>query len=639
MKKNTVRLYVLALVLGGSVSAFAQGRPAKADIKDTNVKGLIELSREFENKYEKDYAEAVKLAAINNWPLVIKGENEKVSVLTKVSAEGIPLYTTTSNAGSAITSRANHLQPGGSLGLNLTGEFANGDVMYAGVWDGGYPLSNHLDLQGRVLPYDGGNSAVSSYHPTHVTATIIGAGINTPLAKGLAPKAIVLSSNFQSDFPEMTDFAAEGYILSNHSYGLDQAQIPPSQLQAMLGSYDEYSQSVDKITFAAPYYLPVVAAGNDGDQTYDRLTDRSVSKNAIAVAAVTQVNQYTGPGSVTYANFSSWGPTNDFRIKPDISSKGVQVYSASNANVSAHAYDQGTSMAAPGVTGAILLLQQYYSNLHPNAGANRNFMRSSTVRGLVAHTADEAGDADGPDPIYGWGLLNAKKAAELLAADVAGTSAKIEELVLLPGQTYTKQVVASGAESLIATLAWTDPAGTVTMNSTKSVLVNNLDITVTKDGVTYYPWKLDGSGQLAEKGVNNADNIEKVEINNAAGVYTITISHKNATLVNPNGSPQQAYSLLVSGITGVPAGLEDVNKTSMFSLWPNPAQDELNISLIAGVEKDATAAIYDVQGRLVLSAALTAVDNVINVQGLVKGIYMVTIKNGDKSEVKKVIIK
>lgn len=639
MKKNTVRLYVLALVLGGSVSAFAQSS-AKANLKDTNVKRLTELSREFKREYEKEYAEAVRLASINNWPLVIKGENGRASVLTKISEQGTPLYTTTSNVGSAKTSRTDRLQPGGSLGLNLTGEFSNGDVMYVGVWDGGYPLHNHTDLLERTSSYDGGDSFQSSHHPTHVTATIIGNGGNAPNAKGMAPKAHALSSDFQADLNEMADFS-ELYILSNHSYGLD----PIFVTSAMRGSYDNYSRGIDNIMFNAPYYQPVVAAGNSGDGfSYDWLTDRAVSKNAIVVAAVKEVEEYVDAFSVEIASFSSWGPTNDNRIKPDIATKGVNVFSATNSSTSAHVLDSGTSMATPGVTGTLLLLQQYYSILHPHEGVNRNFMRSSTVRALIAHTADEAGDLEGPDATYGWGLLNAEKAALLLAADAAGTSAKIDELILLPGQTYTRQVVASGAESLIATLAWTDPPGVVTTDSAKAVLVNDLDISLEKDGVIYYPWRLDGggliaNGKYAEKGVNNVDNIEKVEIDNAAGVYTIKISHKKSTLVNPEGNPEQAYSLLVSGIVGGPLGLEDANKISMFSLWPNPAQDELNVSLTSGLEKDAKAAIYDVQGRLVLSVMLTSVDSVINVQGLVKGIYMVTIKNGDKSEVKKVIIK
>lgn len=638
MKKNTVRLYVLALVLGGSVSAFAQSL-AKADVKDTNVKKLIELSEKFKREYEKEYAEAVRLASINNWPLVIKRENGNTSVLTKVSEQGTPLYTTTSNVGSAKTSRTDRLQPGGSLGLNLTGEFSNGEAMIVGVWDGGYPLYNHTDLLTRTSVFDNGDGFVSSHHPTHVTATIAGNGGNAPKAKGMAPKAHVLSSDFQGDLGEIPGFA-EYYVLSNHSYGLDPSFVTPS----MRGSYDSYSRKFDEITFYAPYYQPVVAAGNSGNGTYDRLTDRAVSKNAIVVAAVKEVEDYVDAYSVEIASFSSWGPTNDNRIKPDIATKGVKVFSATNSGVNAHIDDQGTSMATPGVTGTLLLLQQYYSILHPSATIYRNFMRSSTVRALMAHTADEAGDLEGPDAMYGWGLLNAEKAAMLLAADAAGTSAKIEELILLPGQTYTKQVIASGAESLIATLAWTDPAGAVTTDTAKSVLVNDLDISLEKDGVIYYPWRLDGggvmaNGKYAEKGINNVDNIEKVEINNAAGVYTIRISHKKATLENPEGNPEQAYSLLVSGIVGGPLGLEDANKISMFSLWPNPAQDELNVSLTSGLEKDAKAAIYDVQGRLVLSVMLTSVDSVINVQGLVKGIYMVTIKNGDKSEVKKVIIK
>ncbi len=38
-------------------------------------------------------------------------------------------------------------------------------------------------------------------------------------------------------------------------------------------------------------------------------------------------------------------------------------------------------------------------------------MRSATVKGLILHTADEAGTTIGPDYSFGWGLINAQKSA------------------------------------------------------------------------------------------------------------------------------------------------------------------------------------------------------------------------------------
>lgn len=43
-------------------------------------------------------------------------------------------------------------------------------------------------------------------------------------------------------------------------------------------------------------------------------------------------------------------------------------------------------------------------------------MKSSTLKALAIATANEAGNADGPDYKSGWGLLNAHKAALTILA-------------------------------------------------------------------------------------------------------------------------------------------------------------------------------------------------------------------------------
>ena len=634
MNKNTVRLFVLAMTFAG-LSATAQkiARPIKTDNIAESL--LVTKYQKAIEKRVKEYDSAVKLAKINNWPLRIQKTDGGLSTLVKVNEYGTPIYITTTNAGSAITSRANYLQPDGDSGLNLTGQFEDDSQILIGVWDGGYPLSSHLSFGGRTAQYDFGDIGVQ-FHPTHVTGTIIGGVTSNAQAKGLAQKATVASFDYDGDYGEMVAYAGD-LILSNHSYGYDPTKIPNAQLVQIRGAYIDESREVDDVMFDNPYYQPVFAAGNAGKFDYMRITDRATAKNAIVVAAVEQVNNYTDPSDVIAATFTSWGPTKDHRIKPDISAKGVNVISASNTGINKYDSSDGTSMACPGVTGALALVQQYYANLHTPAGSVvKTYMKSATVRALVAHTADEAGLSEGPDPIYGWGLLNVKKAAEVLQAASANTTASVEELVLTPGQTYTKQVTALGGEPLIATIAWTDPAGAVT-TVTNAVLVNNLDIKVTKGAEVNYPWKLNSAGEYAERGENNVDNIEKVQVDNPAGTYTITVTHKKSTLQNPNGSAQQAYSLIISGRQNT-LGLED-SVVKMFSLWPNPAGEQLNITFAGSVEKNATAVIYDAQGRQVLYSALLNSDNVLNVQGLAKGIYMVTVTNGEKTEVEKVIIK
>jgi hypothetical protein len=209
-------------------------------------------------------------------------------------------------------------------------------------------------------------------------------------------------------------------------------------------------------------------------------------------------------------------------------------------------------------------------------------------------------------------------------------------------------VFSPGGAKLIATLAWTDPASELGQST---ALVNDLDIRVvkTEGNVTNFPWKLASSNSAnAIKGDNSVDNIEKVEIENAGGWYTITVSHKGNTLENPGTSfddeqgnlpvPQQMYSLIVSGVDATVMSVDTV-ETTLFSVWPNPANDVLNISLTTGFENGSAATLYDVQGRVVMRSLLSGPENTLNIGHVAKGIYFVNVTNGKVSEVKKVIIK
>lgn len=70
------------------------------------------------------------------------------------------------------------------------------------------------------------------------------------------------------------------------------------------------------------------------------------------------------PGQVV-AN-SSWGPTPDLQLKPDISAPGSYILSLANNNPTAYVNMSGTSMAAPHVAGAYLLVQQYVEANYPS---------------------------------------------------------------------------------------------------------------------------------------------------------------------------------------------------------------------------------------------------------------------------------
>src|SRR5690606_13336206 len=114
------------------------------------------------------------------------------------------------------------------------------------------------------------------------------------------------------------------------------------------------------------------------------------------------------------------------------------------------------------------------------------------------------------------GLLNAKRAAETISNN--GNEAQISELTLFPGQTYSIEVESDGINALLASISWTDPAGTATSatNNTTPRLVNDLDIRVSQGGNTYYPWRLTGVNTNANDGDNIRDPFERVDVSNAS---------------------------------------------------------------------------------------------------------------------------
>ncbi|MDP3359963.1 MAG: S8 family serine peptidase [Lutibacter sp.] len=554
MKRIIFGLFIIALFFNVQ-QINAQKKEDIDKIKSTyDLEKLSNLEKESRKRNKDDKQKADSLANQKGWGKKIEFPDGSIAELQRVSNEGKPIYYTTFNVDASKSTRTNHLNSSGSLGLNL-----NGNNMTAHVWDNGIARITHQEYDGP-----GGNNRYSvgdgtttlNFHAAHVTGTIMASGI-VARAKGMAPESNVIGYDWILDEPEVISAASNGMLISNHSYGFRQRDLYGNPLlpNYYFGGYITESRTWDEIMFNAPYYLMVVAAGNSGnDDTvngsplnglsgFDKLTGHSTSKNNLVVANAQDAN-VTVEGYLVSAiinSTSSEGPTDDLRIKPDITGNGTDVYST--FEFSDNAYNEfieisGTSMATPNVAGSLLLLQEHWYNL------NSSYLKSATLKGLVLHTADDLGST-GPDAIYGWGLLNSKKAAETITSE--GNESKIDELTLNSGNSYTFTVDSDGVNPLIASISWTDRAGIATtqLNSTTPILVNDLDIKVFKSGITYYPYKLE-SVTTTGTGDNSVDPFELVNVNNASGTYTITISHKG-TLIGGN----QNYSLIVTGISNI----------------------------------------------------------------------------------------
>jgi len=519
----------------------------KQIVKNYNLDELRELAGNLQLKLENEKIEAESIAKLNGWRVRYE-EDGVLYELMKVNGNGVPQYYQTYNANASKSTRANTLNSGGIMGLSLDGQ-----NMEAHVWDGGLARSTHQEYDGP-----GGNNRFSigdgtsalHFHSAHVTGTIMAYGAQAA-AKGMAPQASAIGYEWTNDVSEATSAAANGMLLSNHSYGWNIIYVQDWQF----GAYASDSRDWDVVMNNAPYYLMVVAAGNEGDDNtsngtpldgnsyYDKLSGHSTTKNNLVVANAQDANIDANGNlvSVTINVGSSEGPCDDYRIKPDITGNGTGVYSTYEGSDTEYNSITGTSMASPNVCGTLVLLQQHYNNL------NSGYMLAATLKGLALHTADDAGPA-GPDAVYGWGLMYGKQAASAISTN--GSESIIDERTLNNGGSYSVNVESDGVNDLVASICWNDPAGTAnsgTVNLTTPVLVNDLDVRITKGGSTYYPYKLTSITANAQ-GDNQVDPYEKIIIPGASGTYTITVTHKGSL---SGGS--QDFSLVVTGKSSVPS--------------------------------------------------------------------------------------
>ena len=681
ISRNGLRRLAYALV---TLFAFAAlGADAYAQ-RSTNVARLNELSQEYRREWQaKQTPRYYEL--LNSTDPAQQALNSNPNIkLMYMRETGVPAYYTVDNLNAALTVRTYDVWPAGvgngfyslSGATTVAGELAE--------WDGGLVRTAHQEFGGRVVAMDGGSPLA---HSTHVAGTLVAAGINVS-SRGMSYAAPLRTYEWTNDTTEMAAAAAAGLQISNHSYGFitgwflngatyywygDLAVSPTEDYG--FGYYDGSASDYDNIAYNAPYYLICVAAGNERDDVgpvtgshmhwdnglgmwvsatdghppdgqsggFDTISYFSNAKNILCVGACNDIGAgYTQPSDVVLTVFTSWGPCDDGRIKPDIVANGLGLLSCNNTANNAYTTMSGTSMATPNAAGSINLVAQDYETVKGTSPW------SSTLKALVVNAADEAGPADGPDYMNGWGLLNIHRMVDIVHA-APGADLGVLEAGINTGETDTYYFEITSPQNARVTIAWTDPAGgahVIALDNPTPALVNDLDLRVTHvpTTTTTLPWMLNVAvpANNATHGDNTVDNVEQVDIAAApAGLYRVTVGHKGALTFG-----SQNYSLVYRGMHEV-FSTPVAGSTPTFALstpYPSPVAGTATVDFTMGQPGRVSIAVYDVAGRRVAtlldSSAYGAGPSSVqfNAHDIPSGVYFVKMQTASQTLTKKITV-
>jgi hypothetical protein len=351
-----------------------------------------------------------------------------------------------------------------------------------------------IDLKGRILPISPAGLTVTT-HATTMATIIAGSGNTSKDSKGLAPEVRLSASSFLNLFPDDDRyFVIDQITVQNHSYGLEIENFYGAEAQA----YDQFAGRNPKV-------LHVFSAGNQGNQpaltgiyagleNWANLTGNfKMAKNILTVGAI--------DSSGLVPELSSRGPAYDGRIKPELVAMG----------------QRGSSESAATVSGATLLLQQAYREIHdslPDAGL---------VKNILINSADDIGNR-GPDFATGFGSLNLFQAIRTLTEGRYFTGT-----VTADDPVSFRIDVPDNIRLLKLTLTWIDPAAPLNANK---ALINDLDMVLNAgDGNQWLPWvpnafpHPDSLIQLPVRKRDELNNVEQITLENPLSrQYTVKVS-------------------------------------------------------------------------------------------------------------------
>ena len=681
------KLITLSLLCFYSISFAQNDSIIKNIITARSMFNEYELLAEFKEQHLLRQERISKIINDKKIPYSYFSKEGGYYELVDVYPDQQPIYYQTYNSRAGELANINSVKRGGKHNLNLTGK-----NVLIGVFDATPVFKKHDEFKDRLYKINVKSEVVSDYaplrerrifqmaqeHSTHVTGTIFSKGIDAE-AKGLAPNVNLHSYNWRSDDINMFELAKQGALTSNHSYGTvaiganGQLVVDPR----LIGIYDWKAEGFDRVTSMYKNYLPVIAVGNNhlyastlnpNGSEYNNLVGIAMSKNALLVGSLEQLANSNSISNVNIAASSSYGPTKDFRIKPDVVAKGEGLYSTINdysktedyvLRTNKYGYLSGTSMATPVVTSLVALLQEW------SIDAFKAPLKAASAKAILIHTAypltkvydKKTGKTkylgEGPNPIYGWGAVDIDKAITLLENTSKQKSFLIEHtLEVKRGIHY---IISNDYldNEIEATLVWTDQAfpfdySHLNANPYGTALVNDLDMRIKTRDNEYYPWALkkDMTNPIALEKDNDVDNVERITRKKLPkGESSLTI--KSKTHLIPGGI--QEFSLIISSknpisISEVKTGSYHVQKSDKIEddsidivLWPNPVVEKLYMNYDHERLVLESIYIYDLNGRVV-KYFQDVKDDVVSFDLINRGTYILKIAT-NKGIITKYILK
>ncbi|MSU32849.1 MAG: hypothetical protein EXS25_09385 [Pedosphaera sp.] len=456
--------------------------------------------------------------------------------------------------------------------------------------DTGDAATLHRDLFGRVdafIAYGGLEDASDEHsHGTHCAGIVAGnASIGAKdeagyfWGLGVAPGAHLVAQRLFDGtgdyFPPPSyealtrDAVRAGAYVGSNSWGDD----TQGRYDLSAAEFDALVRDADSLTPGEQPYVLEFSAGNSGpgEQT---IGSPAVAKNVIATGAC-QNDRFNlalyAEGAEVMADFSSRGPAEDGRIKPDITAPGTWIASlksqfASDANAwlpidENYLFQGGTSQSGPHVSGACAVFIQWYRETHggitPSPALVKAALINSSVDMATAEVPIDPEEEDGgvmvvgdtppvPNNDEGWGRIDLNN----LIASERRFEFTEQSTGLRTGALFEKRVIVGSDDMLKITLTYTDVPG---LPAAIPALVNDLDLEViSPDGLLYR-----GNAFLEGETVSNTaagdrlNNVEAVHLQNPAAGEWIVRVRAVRVLQDVHGHtqspPEQDFALVVSG--------------------------------------------------------------------------------------------